>query len=692
LSSYTLRLNSGYVDAVGRHMAVMTLSIPELVQRALRRNTMLILDCSGSMADSLRAVKSDAKKFVSELGDQDLVSIIIFSGHGSSELICNPTLCDDAGKQSLLDAIDQRVRVMGLTVFSEPLKLALEKLRDSQLVNTAHDAVLFTDGYAVPSQWSYEDEERYAITAAKALFKFGASLSVIGYGNYYDADFMAELMMAGGASGIYRHMSDIEDFGDVIRDIREAVQSTDPISVTVRATHPTGSSAITAAYRVTPEVAQVSRGNSVIQTRGVIDGELVLYLDVSGPFDVAHVNVSINGGDEEFAWPSGDPLTDEMAAECIRVTAIHHAVSGDKDFASELFDITGDEGLAQRVQDSYTSRDKLTTNDLLRSSFRRRRFIGAGIKPTGPSHCVLNVLRALAEDPTVIISIPRGAYKRGGLLYRDPTFVDSPLGRTLTVIDLISNLKRFNFSVLAFKQGHELTEGENGEQGLEAARTPRSYNIIRDGELVMKAIMASMAEATFNELQEAGVIGDDLTYVVGQSYDIDLGDMPMVSSAWARPNGLDLVRYLAEEKELKAEYTALNAHLKTVEAEKPERPWHSTTAAEKVEGLEVEYYDAPSVELELPGYEVQFDPTSVKELTAEEARQRFDELKYELRVLRYRMRSQVYACHLIGWPKSVRWSDPRPFGRTTPRKEEQFATIGGERVRMKTWTEQVPVS
>ncbi len=681
----------GHVPPLNRHMAVLRLT-PEQTRRPNFIHTVLVLDCSMSMSGSLESVKADTRQFVAELDDTDYVSIVVFSGHGRAALLSGPTRCDNIGKQLLDKVVRERVHIMDTTVFSEPLELVLDCLSRNRLPGMASQAVLFTDGCAVPTRWSVEMEQDKACTAAYHLREFGATVSGIGYGYHYDPVFSARLMLAGGSSGVFRHMSDVEDFSEVIRDIRSTFDRLDRSDIKLEVLLGGSGVAVTGVYRALPEVVQVST-NTRVASRGFYDGALTLYLDVTGQFDSANVQVMLDGNSKLLS-PDARPLTPELQAECVRVTAAHLALTGHNAEAIELLEQTDDEAVAESLAEAYTERDRRTTADRIRRAFRHKRFIGAGLKPTGPNHCILNVLRALTEDPAVVLSIPAGAYKRGGQLTKDPRVVASPLGSTVRVVNYTSLKDRLNFSVVTQKDVKVRPVDDEGNILLDAAPVSsvvhRTYNLVRDGELVMPVLYASMSEATFSELQVAGVIPASMVYQPDRSYELNFGDMKMVSSAWARPAGLRLADLLCEEADLMAEQTALNARAKAL-GKVPASGFDGGVYRERsqvVEDVEVEYYSVPIVEVRLMKYKAAYvDDTA--QLSLDETNTRLKAVQDRLRTVRWLARSIVFACHLTGW-KTINWGPPQKAVKSD--KSEQLAMLDGHQLKLVTGCKQVAAS
>lgn len=506
---------------------------------------------------------------------------------------------------------------------------------------------------------------------------------------------MMRLMTAGGSTGIYRHMSDVEDFAEMVRDIQETFSRIDLVDVRLEIfMH---NETVTGSYRVLPEVARISNTPAVV-TRGIYDGKLTIYLDVTGSIDntSATITGTINGAKVTWA-PDVNPLSDDQQADCIRVTAARLAIEGHTSEAIELLTQVGEDGVAETLAEAHTHRDRRTNGDRCRRAFRDKRFIGAGLKPTGPSHCVLNVLAILVEDPAVVISLPSGVYKRGGILKEDPRVVNSPLGRTLEVVGYTGKEDRFNFSVTCKRDVRVLPADDKGniiDGEPKAAVVHRTYNLIRDGELVMNEILASLSEVSFAKLQEAGVIAADETYKPGKSYTLCLGGMKMVSSAWARPGSLSLVETLREIEELKLEQTALNKRIKAL-GRAPVPEFEGNVYRDKpqvVKGAQVECYRAPFMELRLMKYKSSRDyAAEVKLLDIDAAIARVKQVRRDLKRLRFRTREIAFACEVTGW-KSVDWGTPTTTHRTEVPKDEYECKFGEQTVKRVTWEADVEYS
>jgi hypothetical protein len=106
---------------------------------------------------------------------------------------------------------------------------------------------------------------------------------------------------------------------------------------------------------------------------------------------------------------------------------------------------------------SKKSRRMRTLNNLeskisarMKPYYVARRAIGGGLKPFGPSHCILNALRVLFSGRNTIYLRP-DEYPLAGISSQDPRVIESPLGRVVMMMGFASHRYHFNFSLTGLK-------------------------------------------------------------------------------------------------------------------------------------------------------------------------------------------------------------------------------------------------
>ncbi len=673
----------GGVPGVINPVARISITNTGKAQKPARRHDILVLDCSQSMSGSIDDIRNDSQQYVNDLSSTDFVSVIIFSGHGTARRIAGPTQMNAIGKRLVSEAIKKHVRLIGTTVFSEPLLLALETAWDAAGEDLLHHAILFTDGNSVPTKWSVDTEKQKAIAQAINLGTSGAFLSCIGYGFYYDPTFLRELTGANGGSGVYLHISEIESFKDAIQAIKSVAEKIIPVAIELTVSGDKGAAA--RAYRTTPEVISVGSGGK-IHLSALYENSAEIFVELSVAAKSARVECNVNGVHVDVHT---DTFTQNDQANFIRVLGIEAFVSGDLYSAEQMFEQTGDSALADNIGGAYSTRDVREAGNAVRAYFRDRKFIGSGLKATGPNHNVLNVLRCIIEDPQNVVTIPAGAYKRSGVAVSDPRVIDNPLGKTLQVVGYVSNQERFNFSLRTLKPVLVRPKGGTGRP------TPmqvwRKFNLILDGNLRIPELLGSLGEPSFNELQAAGVVGSDQVWQQGKSYTLNFRHLKMTSPAWANPTTLRLIDLLKEEADLEVMQTALNARKKALgtagmntQEDAEDSPVYRESA-EPVKGLSLEYYDAPCCEYRLMGYKAKgFDASG---LDFSEANRAVKEVRQKLIVVRFKLRAIVFSMEATK-SRVIKWGSGKTTSLGKSPKLEQIASFQGATLKRVTWTEQ----
>lgn len=669
---------AGKIDGIGidgKNVAVVKVKVPGTKGR--KNHTILVVDCSVSMQNDIANVRRDTQEYVDKLGEKDFASTIIFSGHGRARLIAGPTQCNPAGKKLLKRAIETDVKVIDVTVFSEPLELSIETVKKLAGPEMVHNVVLFTDGCAVPQKWSLATEQQKSLTAVATLSGMNVALSIIGYGVYYDAAFINGLMQASGNIGIFRHISEINEFGPVIENIRSVFADTVISDISLTFTPNKGKAE--RVFKTTPQLFASSE-NGKIFSRGFYQGEATLYVELTELADSLVISGTINGKKINETVASAK-LENENAADFVRVLGAYAFLTGDRATAAQMLMLTGDEGLAEKAAESYTNRESREAGDTFRRLFVDKKFIGEGLKPTGPNHSVLNVIRELIEEEENVVYLDMDSYKLSGLMTKDPRVYESPV-RTLRVVSYKSHVSRKNFSITCLKDVKVMPEDGIGPPV--DKKIWRTYNIILDGNLRTPTIKAAVAEKSYEKFFAAGVI-DNPKYVPGKIYTLNLRKLKMITPNWANPATLGLVNLLREEANLKVEQTALNARKKALGKPDDEDGEGGgdiyIEKAETVENVPFEYYSAECCEYKLMKYKAAAIDCS--KMTYEEADARVKAVRQRLIVIRFLSRAIVFAMELVG-SKSIPWG---PGKLTSSGKTEQLADYLGATLKRVEWEE-----
>lgn len=187
-----------------------------------------LIDRSGSMVGEINAVVDQVQKLFSELNPQDFFSLIWFSGEGDYK-----TLLKGAQYNSkLLSLLDTLRSVRNTTCFSESIQESSDIIQELGPIADSTVITLFTDGCPVVANVPREMKLcRDLVTAMRHKI---VAFNTIGFGNYYNREFMQQLS-AESDQGRYSHISRIHEFEPAYRDVTEGARKVTRCSVQIDA-------------------------------------------------------------------------------------------------------------------------------------------------------------------------------------------------------------------------------------------------------------------------------------------------------------------------------------------------------------------------------------------------------------------------------------------------------------------------
>ena len=168
-----------------------------------------VLDRSGSMWADIDDLIENVKDTIRFIPDGDYVSIIWFSGADQ----CNVLIKGAQKNDSLYKLLDSLKSTLGVTCFSTPMKEVGNIIGDLKAICPNFSVTVFTDGQPVVS-WGTEEEIRRTLENIDVWKDEVLALNTIGYGNYYDQDFLKQ-MSAKSVFGQFIHSSKIDEYKDI---------------------------------------------------------------------------------------------------------------------------------------------------------------------------------------------------------------------------------------------------------------------------------------------------------------------------------------------------------------------------------------------------------------------------------------------------------------------------------------------
>lgn len=541
------------------------------------------IDRSGSMGGLLPSLIADLKTKARELRPGDTLSLGWFSGTGQQNFVLKGFRFGTDADLLVLDrAFDSLSRTVDLTCFSEILEATEQVCADVSIFSKRFAFMLFTDGYPVVSNYGREVERiRTAVGKLKAVL---TSALIVGYGDYYNKELLADIGQRIGGALI--HSSALPHFGlalqAFVRD-QEAVSS---------------------------RVGVSTRGFDADATFFTLQGQNVVVLQRRDD-DSVDVPTTATGGDRLYVLqrtpPSGGKAVKFSRAAILKAAGtasplVRGAYAAaavlvqqmKTDKALDVLAVLGDVRLIDGANNAFTNAEYGAIEDSLRvaAADPKQRLLGGYAPeyvPAADAYCLLDLLDDL-RGAKFYPSHPDFEYKRTGPQVRikegygkfSPDF-----DAAVAMADFVWHGSRLNLSLRATIRGTVELQPRDGKTaanfGLLAhypAFVHRNYTLVKDGALNVTRLPVKLPNKTvFNKLSALGAVHQGPYASVGfqpnRVYTIDLTRVPVMNRAMAngRTSAEDLAKAVWKETELEGKLKALKFYAKDLEkAEEAKKP------------------------------------------------------------------------------------------------------------------------
>lgn len=310
-----------------------------------------------------------------------------------------------------------------------------------------------------------------------------------------------------------------------------------------------------------------------------------------------------------------------------------------------------------------------------------KKFIGEGLKCSGPNRNVLNILRLLVEDEDCTVYVPYN-YVRGSNNYvpsGDPRvhFYPAESGRPARVMSLKSNSERYNFSIVCLVD--VLVEYyEDDKVELRQKKVWRTYNVVRDGELSIDKVSAKLSESAFESLRDADLlyyngvkVGHNHSYVKDFTYIIKFDDVPIVSLNWAQPERIGLCDLILKDTDLSEKLKVL----RKIRNDFPKPQYddaESDIYSETVEYVKNEDKETKQVDClvyRIPEYKVKYTAEEIDNVknsygSYEEISKDIKSMESQLSRVRFMYRSVIYSIESTKLKGSFGWGEEEKLPRS----------------------------
>jgi hypothetical protein len=454
-----------------------------------------VLDRSGSMSWDLPKLIENVKGTLDLMSDNDLISVIWFSGEGQCKTVLKGKSKRD--KEDIVKILDTLKNTVGLTCFSEPLKEINEVIEDLKVLCENFSVTFFTDGQ--PCVYDYAKEEK-AIWANMEVIKDKVmALNAIGYGSYYDKEMLGK-MTGMTTFGRLIHSSQINDYADIFSHNYAILSDMIVERVNIHVSEPAEILYLTSKNtKYTRDALQLDFLNKtknqfffVVDSEDAvisINDEEIRVADVKSKIQTATLNNFLYAmAYEMYYLGRGEEALDIMA----------HNIK-DKAFIDQHINAF----TAEERQDYLKAISKAIF-------VNKNRFTQGeapeGYIPANDAFCVMDLMKVLSSGDNYYIPLSSSEYKRIGLKTNDGfnLFQSNNEPILAPINELVFNAKHLNISIRYMINGQvNLNPIEAKRVELDkqiASRIYRMQTIIKDGNLNVEKMSARIDKKTYNDL------------------------------------------------------------------------------------------------------------------------------------------------------------------------------------------------
>lgn len=498
-----------------------------------------ILDRSGSMSGSINQLIDQVQLTLDIISKDDLVSIIWFASHGEYK-----TLFKGAKpSKELKEKLNQLRSTLGCTCFSDPLQEAGEIVKDLRGLCDTVSITLFTDGCPVVP-WSRDTEFEKCMAIIENFGDDVIAVNTVGYGNYYDQDFMKGLSSF-SEYGIFTHSSRIEEYLSIFENNFERVAESKTESVSIKT------------YTHDVPCIYLNRKFSKMTDNGIQLRKLDKNKNQFFLFSERHFSFDYNDK-EQCSASLREEANANTVANFMYAYAYNLYYQNKARESLEVLVALQDKFLIDSHMNAFTyderaAHQKNLENAMLNTSDRYKE--GKATKnyvPAKDAFCVFDLLNILATSDSFYVPFHSEAqdYQRIGkktvdhkyqFVYGDEIVVSN-------MDELVYNKERCNLSIRFKVNGYvDFIDAA----GAKAVGLPtkvdsyiyRNHSIIKDGTLNLKKIVVMMPENVFDSIMEKrkilevvmfGNIGQhkEIEKMFGQKYVccvVNLSKLPIIN-------------------------------------------------------------------------------------------------------------------------------------------------------------------
>jgi hypothetical protein len=201
----------------------MKLNIPKNENsKTLSTDYFLLIDNSGSIWNSVSALKETVKAVVTNMHETDTITVATFASHTDFDFFAKAL----RKNQNILDLVNRKISARGMTNFNDSLtELNTRVFDDVGVISGNTNSVFYflSDGYA-----NHFNSESETINLCKRLSSKFSAKTIVGYGSNYNRKLLLD--MTDAINGTFSHISNYTELtasGEVLVKSKKTVKTID---------------------------------------------------------------------------------------------------------------------------------------------------------------------------------------------------------------------------------------------------------------------------------------------------------------------------------------------------------------------------------------------------------------------------------------------------------------------------------
>lgn len=519
-------------------------------KKASVNHHILLVDVSGSMYNEMDELKIRLKNTLDALkkGKNNYVSVIIYSGHEETFRIVNAVKCDAVSYKmaQVYEVLEKEIYSRGVTVMSEPLEVSIEIVKTLAEVCNKHHIVLFTDGCLVPTRWTSSIEEEKCFKIADLCNEKGIFLDAIGFGQYYDRDFLIKLIERAG-TGEFVHIDEIIDYFKTITNMCSDVNNKELVQFNISNND----------YFIMNESLRKSRTETIKVLKSNSENIIITFND----------EIIIN---DKLIKTTKKIVSDEVLEDFFYSLALYHVKNEDIESGEVVIAQTEDLGAYAALANCHSFLEKGKVINLLtiliENKDKRFKKGKSKIKVQDPANeplCLLEVLKEILEDEgSKLLWDYKYKYKRIGVKTKsieDDYVFNYPKEGYGRVTSLSIGSKKLNIGVKVEVKGD--VQNINSKLKLDAV-VYRDYNLVVNGNINTTKLWCELSKPLKTKLRKEKLIKKTIKTEYNEVSIIDLTKLKATNKRLLKLlTQKELAEYIYEIEVLECKQTSLKSQI-----------------------------------------------------------------------------------------------------------------------------------